>query len=108
MRKEGQACWTRLHVFRALQAPGAPPRWRCDLAQTSITTKNQNPYSPLQRVEPQKVDPSTLPTSPPWAENRCGGEHPKTDRPATITALTHIRILDIAQIHIIPVISERQ
>ena len=53
VREKGQACRTRLHLLRALQAAGASSCGRCHLAQASITAEDQNPLSPLQRVGPQ-------------------------------------------------------
>ena len=52
VREEGQACRTWLHLLRALQAAGPSSCWWRDLAQASITAEDQNPLSPLKRVEP--------------------------------------------------------
>src|ERR1700733_14419543 len=48
----GQAGRPRLHVLRPLPPPGAAARRWCHLAAATITTQDQNPFSPVERVDP--------------------------------------------------------
>ena len=46
LREAGQASRTRLHLLRALPAPGTPAHRWCHMASASVTAQDQNPLSP--------------------------------------------------------------
>src|ERR1700733_9573959 len=52
LREAGQARRSRVHLLRPLPPPGLAPRRRRAMATTTITAENQNPLSPVERVEP--------------------------------------------------------
>jgi hypothetical protein len=52
LRETRQAVRARLQALRVLQAPSAPPHRRCDVAEASLATSDQNALSPLRSVGP--------------------------------------------------------